>query len=69
MLNAVLAGLGLAYMPEQMVQGLIAEGRLKRVLEASCEPYPGCHFYYPSQRRGAVECFRSRRGDKSTVQS
>ena len=36
MLNAALAGLGLAYVPEGMVQPYIAKGRLKRVLEDWC---------------------------------
>lgn len=51
MLAAALAGLGLAYMPEQMVQAHIADGRLKRVLEDWCEPYAGYHLYYPSRRK------------------
>jgi DNA-binding transcriptional LysR family regulator len=49
MLTAALAGLGLAYVPEDMVQAYIAEGRLKRVLEDWCEPYAGYHLYYPSR--------------------
>ena len=53
MLSAALAGLGLAYMPEQMVQAQIAEGRLKRVLEDWCEPYVGYHLYYPSRRQAS----------------
>ena len=53
MLNAALAGLGLAYMPEHMVQAHIADGRLKRVLEDWCEPYVGYHLYYPSRRQAS----------------
>lgn len=53
MLAAALGGLGLAYVPEDMVQGHIAEGRLKRVLEDWCEPYPGYHLYYPSRRHSS----------------
>jgi DNA-binding transcriptional LysR family regulator len=53
MLNAALAGLGLAYVPEDMVRGYIAEGRLKRVLEDWCEPYAGYHLYYPSRRQSS----------------
>ena len=53
MLAAALAGLGLAYMPEDMVQPHIAEGRLKRVLEDWCEPYAGYHLYYPSRRQSS----------------
>jgi DNA-binding transcriptional LysR family regulator len=53
MLSAALAGLGLAYVPEHMVQAHIAEGRLQRVLEDWCEPYAGYHLYYPSRRQSS----------------
>ena len=52
-LNAALAGLGLGYVPEEMAQPHVAEGRLKRVLEDWCEPYPGYHLYYPSRRQSS----------------
>ncbi|SFH77416.1 LysR family transcriptional regulator [Bradyrhizobium sp. cf659] len=51
MLQAALAGLGLAYLPEGLVQPHINKGRLKRVLEDWCPPYPGYHLYYPSRRQ------------------
>lgn len=51
MLAAALAGIGLAYVPEEMVQADIAQGRLKRVLEDWCEPYSGYHLYYASRRK------------------
>lgn len=51
MLHAALAGLGLAYLPEGLVQPHINKGRLKRVLEDWCPPYPGYHLYYPSRRQ------------------
>jgi DNA-binding transcriptional LysR family regulator len=51
MLNAALAGLGLAYVPEGMVQPHIAKGRLTHVLADWCPPYPGYHLYYPSRRQ------------------
>jgi DNA-binding transcriptional LysR family regulator len=51
MLHAALAGLGLAYLPEGLVQPHINRGRLKRVLEDWCPPYPGYHLYYPSRRQ------------------
>ena len=50
-LNAALAGLGLAYVPESMAQPHLAQGRLKRVLEDWCLPYSGYHLYYPSRRQ------------------
>jgi DNA-binding transcriptional LysR family regulator len=51
MLHAALAGLGLAYLPEDLVQPHLSKGRLKRVLEDWCPPYPGYHLYYPSRRQ------------------
>jgi DNA-binding transcriptional LysR family regulator len=50
-LDAVLKGLGLAYMPEDLVQTHVAEGRLIRVLSDWCEPFAGYHLYYPSRRQ------------------
>jgi DNA-binding transcriptional LysR family regulator len=49
-LHAALAGLGLAYMPEDQVQPHVHEGRLVRVLEDWCPPFAGYHLYYPSRR-------------------
>ena len=49
--NAAMAGLGLAYLPEDQVQTHLADGRLKRVLEDWCPPFPGYHLYYPSRRQ------------------
>ena len=51
MLDAALAGFGLAYLPEDSVQGHLADGRLVRVLADWCPPYPGYHLYYPSRRQ------------------
>jgi len=51
MLDAALAGLGLAYLPEVLVRAYINKGRLKRVLEDWCPLYPGYHLYYPSRRQ------------------
>lgn len=50
-MNAVLAGLGLAYLPEQQVTAHLADGRLVRVLADWCAPFPGYHLYYPSRRQ------------------
>src|SRR5437667_6061827 len=51
MLNAAIAGLGLAYVPEGWVQPYLAKGHLKRVLRDWCLPYSGYHLYYPSRRQ------------------
>lgn len=50
-LEAALQGLGLAYMPEDLVLPHVAEGRLIRVLADWCEPFSGYHLYYPSRRQ------------------
>jgi DNA-binding transcriptional LysR family regulator len=50
-LNAALAGLGLAYLPDDQVQKHLADGRLVRVLEDWCPPFSGYHLYYPSRRQ------------------
>ncbi|ARO24397.1 LysR family transcriptional regulator [Rhizobium sp. S9] len=49
-LSAVSAGMGLAFLPEDLVEAPLAEGRLVRVLEDWCPPFPGYHLYYPSRR-------------------
>jgi DNA-binding transcriptional LysR family regulator len=52
-LSAALAGFGLAYVPEDLAEPHIAKGRLKRVLEDWCAPFPGYHLYYPSRRQSS----------------
>src|SRR5579883_70767 len=54
MLNAALAGFGLAYVPEGLVEGHVSGRRLKRVLEDWCLPYSGYHLYYPSRRQSSA---------------
>ena len=49
-LNSALDGLGLAYLPEDQTLPHIGAGRLIRVLEDWCPPFPGYHLYYPSRR-------------------
>jgi DNA-binding transcriptional LysR family regulator len=51
MLEASLAGVGIAYLPEDLAAPYLAVGRLVRVLEDWCAPYPGYHLYYPSRRQ------------------
>jgi DNA-binding transcriptional LysR family regulator len=50
-LDAAMAGLGLAYLPEDQVLTHIAAGRLIRVLADWCPPFSGYHLYYPSRRQ------------------
>jgi DNA-binding transcriptional LysR family regulator len=49
--DAAAGGLGIAYLPEQEFLPHIAEGRLVRVLEDWCPPFPGYYLYYPSRRQ------------------
>jgi DNA-binding transcriptional LysR family regulator len=51
MLNAAMAGFGLAYLPEDLAQPHLSRGRLRRVLEDWCPPFSGYHLYYPSRRQ------------------
>jgi DNA-binding transcriptional LysR family regulator len=50
-LDAALAGFGLAYVPEDQVRAHLADGRLVRVLADWCPPFSGYHLYYPSRRQ------------------
>src|SRR5829696_6470705 len=54
MLNAALAGHGLAYIPEEMAAPHLAKRRLKRVLGDWCLPYSGYHLFYPSRRQSSA---------------
>src|SRR5206468_7488010 len=51
MVNAALAGFGLACVPEGMIESQVAAGHLRRVLEDWCPPSSGYHLYYPSRRQ------------------
>ncbi|WP_426123513.1 LysR family transcriptional regulator [Pararhizobium sp. PWRC1-1] len=52
--NAGLEGLGLTYLPEDVVQAHIADGRLIRVLDDCCLPFSGYHLYYPSRKQSSA---------------
>jgi DNA-binding transcriptional LysR family regulator len=66
MLTAALAGEGLAYLSEHLVEPAVREGRLIAVLEDWTPPYPGISLYYPGRRnlpaklRAFVELARER---------
>ena len=66
-LKSALAGLGLAYLPEDQVRTHVADGRLVQVLNDWCPPFSGYHLYYPSRRQLApafgllVDALRYRR--------
>lgn len=50
MVDAALAGVGLAYLTEFYVADHIASGRLVTVLKEWTQPYPGLCLYFPSRR-------------------
>ncbi|MFE0757134.1 LysR family transcriptional regulator [Inquilinus sp. NPDC058860] len=53
-LEAALAGFGLAYVPEDLAQPHLAGGRLEQVLEGWSPPWSGYHLYYPSRRQSSA---------------
>ncbi|PWC38792.1 LysR family transcriptional regulator [Azospirillum sp. TSO22-1] len=52
-LNAAVAGFGLAHMPEDLAKPHVEAGRLQRVLEDWCPSWSGYHLYYPSRRQSS----------------
>lgn len=50
MVQAALAGLGIAYVPEAFAQAPLGSGALLPVLEAWCPYEPGLRLYYPGHR-------------------
>jgi DNA-binding transcriptional LysR family regulator len=51
--DAAAAGMGLAFVLEDVVTRQLESGQLRRVLEDWCEPFPGYHLYYPSRRQSS----------------
>jgi DNA-binding transcriptional LysR family regulator len=66
-LEATLAGFGVAYLPEDTAAPHIERRRLVQVLDNWCAPFPGYHIYYPSRRQSSpalslvVEALRYKR--------
>jgi DNA-binding transcriptional LysR family regulator len=50
-LDAALAGLGVALLPEDELMSYVESGQLVRVLEDWCPKFAGYHLYYPSRRQ------------------
>ena len=42
---------GRFYLPDDYVRSDVEAGRLVRMLETWCPPFPGYHLYYPSKRQ------------------
>jgi DNA-binding transcriptional LysR family regulator len=51
LISAALDGAGLVCLLEDRVQDHLDSGRLVRVLEDWCAPFPGFFLYYPSRRQ------------------
>ena len=49
--DAALAGLGIALLPEDELMGHLEAGRLVRVMQDWCPKFAGYHLYYPSKRQ------------------
>jgi DNA-binding transcriptional LysR family regulator len=66
-LDAAVAGLGVAFVPEDIAEPYLAKGRLERVLEDWCPAWSGYHLYYPHRRQSSpafavlVDALRQRR--------
>jgi DNA-binding transcriptional LysR family regulator len=52
-LNAAVDGIGLAYVPEELVAPYLADGRLKQVLTSWCPYFQGYHLYFPNRRQAS----------------
>ncbi|MDN5504082.1 MAG: LysR family transcriptional regulator [Comamonas sp.] len=50
-IDAALAGLGIALLPEDELMPYMEDGQLVRVLEDWCPKFEGYHLYYPSRRQ------------------
>lgn len=58
MVDAAVSGLGIGYIPEDLVRTQIAAGDLVPVLQDWCPTFPGYHLYYPT-RRANLPAFRA----------
>jgi DNA-binding transcriptional LysR family regulator len=53
MMEAALAGFGVAFVPEDSAEEYVREGKLVQVLDEWCQPFAGFHLYYPSRRQNS----------------
>lgn len=51
---AALEGVGLACLPDDMLQDYLEAGTLVAVLEEYCPPFPGFHLYYPTRHQSSA---------------
>lgn len=50
MLDAAVSGVGLAFVPAEMTDPYVRDGRLRSVMAEWCPTFPGLHAYYLSRR-------------------
>lgn len=53
MIDAALSGLGIAFLPEDIVADHIASGALTLLLDEWSSPFPGYYIYYPMRRQNS----------------
>lgn len=53
MLDAALAGVGLAFLPQDLAGEHVRAGRLVSVMQDWCPVFPGLHAFYPSRRNSS----------------
>ncbi|MDR6817751.1 DNA-binding transcriptional LysR family regulator [Neorhizobium sp. 2083] len=53
MVDAVLSGMGVGYIPESLVETQVASGQLVRLLDEWSPKFSGYHLYYPSRRQAS----------------
>jgi DNA-binding transcriptional LysR family regulator len=51
--NAALSGVGLAFIPADLAEPHVLDGRLVSVMENWCPTFPGLHAYYLSRRHSS----------------
>jgi DNA-binding transcriptional LysR family regulator len=67
MIEAAVAGMGIAYVPESVARRHLDDGSLVTVIEDWCPYLPGLHLYYPGHRhippalRALIDTMRSMR--------
>jgi DNA-binding transcriptional LysR family regulator len=52
-LDAALSGIGLAFVPADLAERHVLQGRLVSVMESWCPTFPGLHAYYLSRRHSS----------------
>ena len=52
--EAAVAGYGIAYVPENLVENQIGKGELVQVLDDWCPMFTGYYLYYPSRRQNSA---------------